>query len=531
MDQRNLILAFVLSMVVLLIWGMLFPQQPSPPPAEPVQQEVATVRPQPPTAGTVESGQPRPPQSITSAAPNEAVTISEGEATPRFTVANDVLRIQVDERGRMIAATLARYRESLEPGSPPVSVLSLSEDHSMYMHDGLLEVDKPPAFQQIPDTGRADTLHLEARLNDGRTWQRWVRLTPKSYVVDIEDRIVDGEGLTLFRQVVERNPNKKASTFYEFAGPVGMTEDKLHEVAYTDLDEHSPVTVAGMGGWTGIMNRYFIASIIGNGERSNRYYFKGDGRTYQAGLLDTGKLEDHTAVYRARLYIGPKSIPVMSQLGVGLERSVDFGWFAFIAKPLHDLLLFFFSFVPNYGWCIIILVVLIKLLFFWPTQKSYESMAGMRKLQPEMQRLKEMYGDDRQKLGQEMMGLYKKHKVNPMGGCLPIIIQIPVFFALYKVLLMSIEMRHTPFIGWIKDLSYQDPYFVLPVLMGASMLVQQWLNPKPPDPIQAKVMQFLPVVFTALFLFFPAGLVLYWFVNNVLSIIQQWYVMKVRQAL
>ncbi|HKI59577.1 MAG TPA: membrane protein insertase YidC, partial [Mariprofundaceae bacterium] len=216
----------------------------------------------------------------------------------------------------------------------------------------------------------------------------------------------------------------------------------------------------------------------------------------------------------------------MQELNVGLERSIDYGWFAFISKPLHDGLSWFYKYVPNYGWCIILLLICIKIIFFYPTQKSYESMAAMRKLQPEQKRLQERYGDDRQQLGQEMMALYKKHKVNPLGGCLPILIQIPVFFALYKVLLMSIEMRQAPFIGWIEDLSVQDPYFVLPVLMGVSMFIQQRLNPQPPDPMQAKIMSFLPVLFTVMFLFFPAGLVLYWVVNNVLSIIQQRLVMS-----
>jgi len=202
-----------------------------------------------------------------------------------------------------------------------------------------------------------------------------------------------------------------------------------------------------------------------------------------------------------------------------------------IAKPLHHLLIWLYAFLGNYGLCIIVLVLMIKTLFYWPTKKAYESMADMRKLQPEMTRMRELYGDDRQKMGQEMMALYKKNKVNPMGGCLPILIQIPVFFALYKSLLVSIELRHAPFYGWITDLSAMDPYYVLPIVMGASMIIQQRLNPAPPDPLQAKVMKFLPIIFTFMFLFFPSGLVLYWLVNNVLSIAQQWYILKMKNAL
>jgi len=284
--------------------------------------------------------------------------------------------------------------------------------------------------------------------------------------------------------------------------------------------------MASMGGWTAIMNRYFIAALVSNPEQNYPYYFKGDGRSYQAGLIDDGVVEGRDVVFSSKVYVGPKKISILEAAGSELERAVDFGWFSPLAQPMHWFLDWLYQYLGNYGWCIIVLVICIKILFFWPTQKSYESMAAMRKLSPEMARLKELHGDDRQRMGQEVMQMYKKHKVNPLGGCLPILIQIPVFFALYKVLLMSIEMRQAPFIGWIEDMSVQDPYFILPLLMGASMFIQQRLNPQPPDPIQAKVMQFLPVMFTVMFLFFPAGLVLYWVVNNVLAIVQQRLVMK-----
>jgi YidC/Oxa1 family membrane protein insertase len=271
--------------------------------------------------------------------------------------------------------------------------------------------------------------------------------------------------------------------------------------------------------------------MIASDDQDYRYYYKGDSRSYQAGLIDDGVLNRGDVVFSYQMYIGPKSISLLRTLNLDLERSVDFGYFAFIAKPMHDFMMWMNGYVHNFGWCIILLVITIKIIFFYPTHKAYESMASMRKIQPEMMRLKDLYGEDRQKMGQEMMKLYKKHKVNPMGGCFPILIQIPVFFALYKVLLMSIEMRQAPFIGWIHDLSVQDPYFVLPVLMGLSMFIQQRLNPQPTDPMQAKVLQFLPPVFTIMFLFFPAGLVLYWLVNNILSIGQQWYVLRIKNAL
>jgi len=523
MDQRNLILAFALSMAVLLGWGMLFPTpQPAPqtsvedsqksmPATDALPDEAAGPEPAVPVPATPEQAAPAP----------QPAKAADGRT---FKLATDVLQLEINDRGWLTRAMLPAYRQSLDATSEPIAVLETGEDHALYINSGVLGARLKGRFTVVEQ----DTRHilLRGELDDGHTWLRRLTLSPGSYLVDVEDRIEKGAGLKMFHQVVERHPNKKSSTFYEHNGPVALLEDKLKEVTYEDLDEAGTIRTSAVGGWTGIMNRYFISAVIANQDQEYPYYFKGDGRAYQAGAIDDGRVEGDAAVFRSRLYIGPKSIPLLETLNLGLERCVDFGWFAFIAKPLHELLLWFYQYIPNYGLCIILLVLLIKLLFFWPTQKSYQSMAGMRKIQPEMNRLKELYGDDRQKMGQEMMALYKKHKVNPMGGCLPIIIQIPVFFALYKVLLMSIEMRQAPFFGWIQDLSAQDPYFVLPVLMGISMFIQQRLNPQPPDPIQAKIMQFLPIMFTFMFLFFPAGLVLYWVVNNVLSIIQQRVVMK-----
>jgi len=396
--------------------------------------------------------------------------------------------------------------------------------HAVYANSGVIGAKRNGPFTLVKQ--QPLSLSLQAKLDGGQIWLRQFKLIPGSYKIEITDKITNGVGLKMYRQVVERNPDKTLNTFYEHMGPTALLNGKLVEPDYDDLAEKGAERMASMGGWTAIMSRYFIAALIANPDQNYPYYFKSDGQSYQAGLIDDGQVEGKNIVFHTQLFIGPKSIPILKAAGAELERSVDFGWFTPIALPMHTFLGWLYQYLGNYGFCIIILVVCIKLIFFYPTQKSYESMAGMRKLQPEMARIKDLYGDDRQRMSQEMMALYKKHKVNPMGGCLPIIIQIPVFFALYKVLLMSIEMRQAPFIGWIHDMSVQDPYFVLPVIMGASMYIQQKLNPQPQDPMQAKVMQFLPAIFTVLFLFFPAGLVLYWVVNNTLSILQQRLVMK-----
>lgn len=226
------------------------------------------------------------------------------------------------------------------------------------------------------------------------------------------------------------------------------------------------------------------------------------------------------------LYLGPKDQDRLAEISENLELTVDYGWLWWVAQPLFWLLQVIHSIVGNWGWSIIFLTILVKLAFFPLSATSYRSMANMRRVAPKLTALREQYGEDRQKLSQEMMGLYKKEKINPLGGCLPILVQMPVFIALYWVLMESVELRQAPFMFWLQDLSIKDPYFILPLIMGASMFVQMQLNPTPPDPMQAKVMKLMPVIFTVFFLFFPAGLVLYWVVNNLLSIAQQYYITK-----
>jgi len=530
MEQRNMILAFVLSMIVLVSWEMIFPAPEENNPqtvAKPLTEPVpVTPRPEQTAPPTVQS-QPEQVESIALAPEVPASDVREIAS-----LKNRFLDLRIDSRGAIVAAQAIQYREELKPGSKPVSVLSKGEKHALYVNAGVIG-QAPSNFRVLSQKQNkaGSTLTLRTRLTDGRVWTRTLTLQQDGYILTVDDHIERGSGLEMYRQVVEVNPSREKTRMYIYKGPIGLMNDKLKEISFDDLDEASPVRYTAKAGWIGMMNRYFITAIIGDEDRNYRYYFKGDGRIYQAGLLEDARANGTNADFHARIYIGPKSTPVMKTLNAGLERSVDYGWFAVIAKPLHDLLLLFHGMISNFGLCIILLVILIKILFFWPTKKSYESMAAMRKLQPEMKRLKELYGDDRQRMGQETMALYKKHKVNPLGGCLPMVIQIPVFFALYKTLLVSIEMRQAPFFGWIHDLSVMDPYYVLPILMGASMLVQQQLNPTPPDPMQAKIMKFLPIIFTFMFLFFPSGLVLYWLVNNILAIAQQWYVMHQMKAI
>jgi len=278
-----------------------------------------------------------------------------------------------------------------------------------------------------------------------------------------------------------------------------------------------------------MIQHYFAAAWIPDPDESDNYYTrKLDGQRYVLGL--TGPLariaDGETSVFRSGIYAGPKIQKDLEAAAPGLELTVDYGYLTIIAQPLFWLLQYIHGVVGNWGWSIIILTIMIKAVFFKLSETSYRSMANMRRMQPRIQALREKFAHDKQKMNQAMMDLYKKEKINPMGGCLPIVVQIPVFIALYWMLLESVELRQAPFIFWIEDLSTKDPFYVLPVLMGISMFIQQRLNPAPPDPIQAKVMMALPLVFTVFFLWFPSGLVVYWLVNNILSIAQQWVITR-----
>ncbi|HED16329.1 MAG TPA: membrane protein insertase YidC [Gammaproteobacteria bacterium] len=313
-------------------------------------------------------------------------------------------------------------------------------------------------------------------------------------------------------------------------GVIYTTKEKYEKITFSDMQDASLLVEDVKDGWVSMMQHYFLGAWIpAPGSESTFYtrYLKDKFRYLlgvQSALVEIapGKHEEFTSIY----YIGPKDQHTLATLAPGLELTVDYGVLTVIAKPLFWLMTQLHGIFGNWGWSIIFLTLIVKLVFYKLSETSYRSMANMRRLQPRLKALKERHGDDRQAMNQSMMEIYKKEKINPLGGCLPILVQIPVFIALYWVLLESIELRQAPFILWIKDLSSQDPYYVLPVLMGTSMFLQQRLNPQPLDPMQAKIMSLLPIIFTVFFLFFPSGLVLYWVVNNSLSILQQWVITK-----
>ncbi|MDX1588209.1 MAG: membrane protein insertase YidC [Oleiphilaceae bacterium] len=304
------------------------------------------------------------------------------------------------------------------------------------------------------------------------------------------------------------------------------------ESAYTKYDfddlKENKVSVSAQGGWIAFLQHYFMTAWIPNPEQKHNYQTMQRNGLHVMGFVSpaTRVAPGETAEVGSEFYIGPKIIDRLKDIAPSLDRTVDFGWLFFISLPLFYIMDWFHSLVGNWGVSIILLTLLVKTAFYKLSATSYRSMANMRRVAPQLQRLRDLYGDDKQKMSQEMMALYKKEKINPLGGCLPILVQMPVFIALYWVLFESVQLRHAPFFGWIQDLSVMDPYFILPILMGASMFLQMQLNPTPPDPIQAKVMKLMPLIFTVFFLWFPAGLVLYWLSNNILSIAQQYFITK-----
>ena len=328
-----------------------------------------------------------------------------------------------------------------------------------------------------------------------------------------------------------------------YLGPVYYhPEDKYDKVDFDDIDDSykkignsvrfDAIDREYSGGWIGVIEHYFVGAFVPPKHDVYRYFTnkpkKGRTNSYWIGITSLEQVVDVNTPYEntLQLYIGPKIQSNLEGLADGLELTVDYGWLTFISKPLFWLLDVINDFLGNWGWSIILLTILIKLMFYKLSEASYKSMANMRRVGPRMKQIKERHTGDRQRMNQAMMELYRKEKINPLGGCFPILIQIPVFIALYYVLLESVELRQADWAFWIHDLSTKDPYFILPIVMGASMIFQQKLNPAPLEPMQAKIMMFLPIVFTFLFMWFPSGLVLYWVVNNLLSILQQWYITR-----
>lgn len=408
-----------------------------------------------------------------------------------------------------------------------------------------------PRFELAPGQDEL-SVDLDYRTADGVHITKRFVFHRGSYLVDLDYLIDNGSTQSwrgaLFAQIKRDNrPDPGASGgrlgVNPFLGFATHTDDKpYHKLTFKDIAE-TPWSDTRQGGWIALVQHYFIGAWIPAADQTEHFEALQTASGDHIGRFTTQEIEiapGASSSIGAQFYAGPKDQYRLREISPGLDLTVDYGWLWWIAQPLFALLFFFATGqlhiagwsvdlgagLGNWGFAIILLTVLVKGVFFHLSATSYKSMAKMRKLQPKMLELRERHGDDRQKMSQATMELYRKEKVNPLGGCLPMLIQMPVFLALYWVLLESVELRHAPFMLWIHDLSAMDPYYVLPLLMGASMFFQQKLNPPPPDPMQARIFQFMPIIFTVFFLFFPAGLVLYWLVNNLLSMTQQWVITR-----
>lgn len=484
-----------------------------------------------------------------SEASGEQTTTSDARPTKPITVKTDVLDVQIDSlHGDIVAAALRDYPVSVEEKDKPITLLNNNPSEryvansSLFVSAGNTTTNLRFNFTSDQDSYQLENnqqtmkVVLNGTSDNGLQVKKIFTFTKGSYLINVSYQI-SNVGDTRWQgymntQLLRNSPQEDKSSIFHVGSYVGASysnpgQHNYQKVTFQDMSKAN-LDVNTQGGWVAMQQHYFLSAWVPEGQNPNVIYTRTANTDYTIGMVSQPIVVEpgKTVNAGANLYIGPEVTSVLKGIAPGLDLTVDYGWLWFLSSLLFSLLKMIHSVVGNWGWAIVLVTVLIKLAFYRLSATSYRSMASMRQLQPKLQALKERYGDDKAKISQATMELYRQEKVNPLGGCLPILVQIPVFIALYWVLLESVELRQAPFIFWIKDLAAADPYHILPIIMGVTMLIQQRLNPAPQDPMQAKMMMFLPVLFTALFWNFPAGLVLYWIVNNTLSILQQWYITR-----
>ena len=460
------------------------------------------------------------------------------------TVVTDLLTVEISHKGgTIINAYLNEYPKELK-SEEKFQLLSNSPDRIFHAQSGLIPAEQMPTHQSEYTSERQEyflqgnselIVPLIWRGDNGVVVTKNYHFKPDSYVVEVDYLISNNTNtdqiVNSYTQLVHGSEEESGGGFMmgmqNFSGGATYNDEEIFEkIDFEDFDS-SPKTTS-VGGWAAMIQHYFFAAWIPNDDETHTYSTKSSRGNYLLTTVNpSSKIAAGTtaSLGKNQLYIGPKEHVRLELLAPGLDKTVDYGWLYIVAKPLSVFLHWIYSFIGNWALSIVVLTLIIKLAFYKLSEKSFRSMAGMKKLAPRLQKIKETYKDDKQKIGKKTMELYKTEKINPAAGCLPILVQIPVFISVYWVLIEMVELRQTPFL-YLPDLSMKDPYFILPLIMGASMWFQQRLNPPPADPIQAKIMMMLPVVFTVFFLWFPAGLVLYWVTNNVLSITQQVYINK-----
>jgi YidC/Oxa1 family membrane protein insertase len=585
MEQRNVILAIVLSIAIILGWQLLFP----PPPPERVataeqpitEQQSGAPENRAPT-GVPGTGGPAPSipglTKIPPAAPSREALVSQ---SPRVRIASPRISGSISTMGgRMDDLVLSDYHETIDPDSPQITLMSPSAAADGFFADfgwsisGNDKMAVPNSETRwsadLPSLAPGKPVTLSWSNGTGLRFRRVISVD-ENYMFTVTQRVFNDSKspVTLYPWGrVSRNGTEvhggtdapMAGTYIHL-GPVGVLDGTLREQDFEDLKEDGAYEVASTGGWLGMKEQYFLVALIPDQKAKIKASFSYEGRAKQIDRYHVSFIEDGGHIAQpgqmievtSRLFAGAKEVRLLERYGdefgaKDLNMAIDYTWIFFLTIPLHKVLLFLDGYIGNHGIAILLLTVIIKILFFPLANKSYKSMSRLKKLQPKMVEIRERFKDDKQRQQQEMMALYKKENANPASGCLPILIQIPVFISLYIVLFVTIEMRHAPFFGWIHDLSAPDPLGLLtafgliqwdvpdmlgivnvgiwPLIMGATMFLQQRLNPQPADPMQAKIFMMLPIVFTFMLGQFPAGLVIYWAWNNTLSICQQWLIMR-----
>jgi YidC/Oxa1 family membrane protein insertase len=533
MDMRRLFLFMIFFFSLFVLWSAWVRQNQPVVPAAPV---AATA----PIDASIPVAPARTEQLAVSSTPAGAEKVPGGK---NIVVTTDTFKVVINTAGGNIQRLELLKHKDTDDQSKPFTLLQQQGGHIYVAQAGLLGKDLPTHNAEFTVAGDEyrlaegkDTVEVRLTAPDSST----ARVTKiytfhrGSYLVDVAYEIENLGKTALLPSAYyqfERDsvPVAGSSKFVPtFTGPAVYTEqEKFKKIEFADIEKNKvKLPVNPDNGWIGMLQHYFVSAWIPASKGSREFYTKKlDGNEFSAGvILPVATVEPgQTGHISATLYAGPAQTK-LDKIAPGLGLTVDYGWLTIFSTPLFWLMSHINDWVNNWGVSIILLTVLIKLAFFPLSAASYRSMAKMRLVAPKLEKIKQQHGDDREQLNKAMMDMYKTEKINPLGGCLPMLIQIPVFIALYWAILSSVELRHAPFFGWIHDLSATDPYYVLPLIMGISMLVQSKLNPVPPDPMQAKLMQIMPIVFSVVFFFFPAGLVLYSVVNNMLSIAQQWYI-------
>ena len=556
-DTRRTILWVVFSMSLFLIWDAWNKHtgQPSlfspPPPSKSVAANA------PPAASGVPS---LPSNSGTSAAPAPSAMPSNAPAAEgeRIDIVTDVVKATLDTRGgSLVRLELLRQRDPVDH-TKNVVLLDQSSERLYVAQTGLVPpaggaglpnhhtLMKLVAGERSLKAGNSEVqVRFESEEVGGIKLAKTYVFHRADHVITVKHEVINtGSSMTaprLYLQLVRDGnaPAGESSFYFTFTGPAIYTDaTKFNKIDFKDIEKRKPGekpshAVDGNDGWVAMVQHYFASAwLIDKVDTSKQprefYTGKVAANAYSVGMiLPMGDVAaGANKVVESRLFIGPQEENLLAALAPGLELVKDYGWFTVLAKPLFWLLTQLHKFLGNWGWAIVGLVVLLKIAFYWLNATAYRSMAKMKAINPKVMALRERLKEKPQEMQQEMMRIYREEKVNPLGGCLPIFVQMPFFIALYWVLLSSVEMRNAPWIGWIADLSAKDPYFILPVLMTGTTMFQTWLNPTPPDPVQAKMMWIMPLVFSAMFFVFPAGLVLYWLTNNILSIAQQYLINK-----